>query len=66
MLLKFVREKMKTTEGSLGTSDIEKIWSLVIDSIMNHHLSPKEFVVYLIKDLMNHDSILIASTAQLC
>ncbi|KAL7607629.1 uncharacterized protein LOC111908995 [Lactuca sativa] len=60
ILLHFVREKTKTTKDSSGKSD--DIWKkregLVINSIISHHLSHKEFVVCLdlIKDLIKRDS----------
>ncbi|KAK9051159.1 hypothetical protein SSX86_027785 [Deinandra increscens subsp. villosa] len=63
-LLHFVREKTKTktntNKDSSGMSD--DIWrkreGLVINSIISHHLSHKEFVVCLdlIKDLISRDS----------
>ncbi|KAI3497958.1 hypothetical protein L2E82_13972 [Cichorium intybus] len=58
ILLQFVREKV--TKDSSGISD--DIWKkregLVINSIISHHLSHKEFGVCLdlIKDLIKHDS----------
>ncbi|XP_071735717.1 uncharacterized protein [Rutidosis leptorrhynchoides] len=64
MLLQFVREKTETTRGGPGFSD--DIWKkregLVINSIISHHLSHKEYVVCLdlIKDLIKRDSTPVA------
>lgn len=62
LLLQFVREK--STKNSSGMSD--DIWrkreGLVINSIISHHLSHKEFGVCLdlINDLINRDSTPVA------
>ncbi|KAL8227677.1 hypothetical protein R6Q57_015261 [Mikania cordata] len=63
-LLHFVREKTKNNKDSSGMSD--DIWrkreGLVINSIISHHLSHKEFGVCmdLIKDLISNDSTPVA------
>ncbi|GKE19019.1 hypothetical protein Tco_1426596 [Tanacetum coccineum] len=63
MLLDYVREKMR-----MKTSGSDDIWrkreGLVINSIISHHLSHKEFGVCLelIKDLMKHDETAVGRT----
>lgn len=63
-LLHFIREKRKKDKESSGMSD--DIWrkreGLVINSIISHHLSHKEFGVCLdlIKDLIKRDSTPVA------
>nr|GEU35079.1 hypothetical protein [Tanacetum cinerariifolium] len=63
MLLDYVREKMR--KKASGSDDIwRKREGLVINSIISHHLSHKEFGVCLelIKDLMKHDETAVGRT----
>jgi len=61
-LLYFVREKIKTKANKDSSGMSDDIWrkreGLVINSIISHHLSHKEFVVCLdlVKDLISRDS----------
>ncbi|KAK1425527.1 hypothetical protein QVD17_20880 [Tagetes erecta] len=61
-LLYFVREKIKTKANNDSSGMSDDIWrkreGLVINSIISHHLSHKEFVVCLdlIKDLISRES----------
>ncbi|KAI3796246.1 hypothetical protein L1987_38913 [Smallanthus sonchifolius] len=65
-LLHFVREKIKTKTNEDSSAMSDDIWrkreGLVINSIISHHLSHKEFGVCmdLIKDLMSRDSTPVA------